>query len=225
MPGQLKIGETENHPELRAKELASTGVPEPFEVECFFEVKDAMRSERLVHEALGKHRVRHNREFFRCDLKTAISEANKILRERGEFISVEDRNAMAAEAERRRQEETEHQEYERRKKDGRDRLLENAILALEMQESGKSLVEVGHHFLREGRYKPNGEAYATFDIENLIPEAKKYKEFLKQEQRKMVDDQKLERQNKVILHIGTVLLVLAFTYGIFIYPLLKQSGY
>jgi hypothetical protein len=73
MPGQLKIGETENHPELRAKELASTGVPEPFEVECFFEVKDAMRSERLVHEALGKHRVRHNREFFRCDLKTVIS--------------------------------------------------------------------------------------------------------------------------------------------------------
>ena len=103
MPGQLKIGKTKD-PESRAKELHSTGVATPFVIEALFKVEDCAKAEVAVHRKLKSYRVADNREFFSCDLKTAFYEANAILRERGEFISVEDRNAMAAEAERRRQE-------------------------------------------------------------------------------------------------------------------------
>ena len=222
MPGQLKIGKTKD-PESRAKELHSTGVATPFVIEALFKVKDRAKAEVAVHRKLKSYRVAENREFFKCDLKTAFYEANAILRERGEFISVEDRNAMAAEAERRRQEEIEHQEYERRKKDGRDRLLENAILALEMQESGKSLVEVGHHFLREGRYKPKGDAYATFDLEKLIAGMKgqreKEKKIKEAEEKRRLQE---EQEGIDFVYLFAMVLVTILMFGLGIYGLAER---
>ncbi len=66
IPGLVKIGSTEKHPEERAKELTSTGVPTPFTIAYHRHVSDCKLLERLVHQALESQGLRQsaNREFF-----------------------------------------------------------------------------------------------------------------------------------------------------------------
>lgn len=74
MPGLLKIGVTEKVPSVRANELYTTGVPEPFTVEYYCLVEDARNVEKAIHSRLSEHRNQERREFFRVDLNTAIEQ-------------------------------------------------------------------------------------------------------------------------------------------------------
>ena len=70
MPGIFKIGFTLKDPELRAKELDSTGVPYPFIVEYEILVDEPYTLEQHVHKALRSQR--EGKEWFRCDFSQAV---------------------------------------------------------------------------------------------------------------------------------------------------------
>ena len=76
MPGLVKIGMT-TRPELdtRLKELYTTGVPVPFDVEYACEVKasDCNKIEKALHTAFDPQRVNINREFFQINKEQAIA--------------------------------------------------------------------------------------------------------------------------------------------------------
>lgn len=76
MPGLVKIGMT-TRPELdtRLKELYTTGVPVPFDVEYACEVKasDCNKIEKALHTAFDPQRVNINREFFQIKKEQAIA--------------------------------------------------------------------------------------------------------------------------------------------------------
>jgi len=71
--GLVKVGEihTEGKTPLdRAKELFTTGVPEPFKVEFAKKVKDPKQKEGILHQLLEQYTERHSnrREFFRVSV-------------------------------------------------------------------------------------------------------------------------------------------------------------
>ncbi len=76
MPGLVKIGMT-TRPELdvRLKELYTTGVPVPFDVEYACEVKDdnCAKLEKALHAAFEPDRINPSREFFRIKKEQAIA--------------------------------------------------------------------------------------------------------------------------------------------------------
>lgn len=74
IPGQVKIGRTIRHPKQRVKELETTGVPCPFEIEFAVWVYDCEEVEKTIHEHLTHHnkRVSPNREFFEIDVSEAV---------------------------------------------------------------------------------------------------------------------------------------------------------
>jgi hypothetical protein len=68
MPGIVKIGRTDRSPRQRAEELSSsTGVPTPFEVAAYAEVKNPAEVERIAHDFWSDERVSNYREFFRVE--------------------------------------------------------------------------------------------------------------------------------------------------------------
>jgi hypothetical protein len=73
MPGLIKIGFSTRHPNERATELSTTGVPFSFEVASFVEVDDPSQMESEIHKRLAKHRVSENREFFRVAVERAVA--------------------------------------------------------------------------------------------------------------------------------------------------------
>lgn len=74
MPGLLKIGRTDRHPEQRARELRTTGVPHPFVLEHYVGVDDSGSAEAQVHQFLQSNggRMAPDREFFSVSLQEAI---------------------------------------------------------------------------------------------------------------------------------------------------------
>jgi hypothetical protein len=69
---QVKIGVTSGHPEDRARELYSSGVPSPFKVATAYLFDDkAYQVERKVHRLLNNYRNNQKREFFYCDAHAA----------------------------------------------------------------------------------------------------------------------------------------------------------
>lgn len=76
MPGLVKIGMT-TRPELdaRLKELYTTGVPVPFDVEYACEVKacNCAKLEKALHTAFEPNRINANREFFQIKKEQAIA--------------------------------------------------------------------------------------------------------------------------------------------------------
>lgn len=78
-PNVLKIGRTERNARERAKELFTTGLPDPFDICYEREVPDCVLAEKLVHQSLKKHRHRDNREFFIIPLQQAISTIEEII--------------------------------------------------------------------------------------------------------------------------------------------------
>jgi hypothetical protein len=72
LPGMLKIGFTRKVPSVRAAELSTTGVPNPFVVEYYCLVEGDSELEAKVHRTMASHRHRPDREFFKIDLTDAI---------------------------------------------------------------------------------------------------------------------------------------------------------
>lgn len=74
MPGLLKIGRTDRQPELRARELRTTGVPQPFVLEHYVQVANSSIAEAKAHELLQRKgaRMSPDREFFNVGLGEAI---------------------------------------------------------------------------------------------------------------------------------------------------------
>jgi hypothetical protein len=67
MPELVKIGRTVLSPHDRAAQISkATGVPYPFDVVCWLEVRDVVRAERWIHDILTTTRVSPGREFFRA---------------------------------------------------------------------------------------------------------------------------------------------------------------
>jgi len=78
-PHLLKIGQTQFNPDIRARQLESTGVPGRFSVECAFYVTDRREAEVAIHEHLDQFRPNKMREFFQIELGEACKELEKIL--------------------------------------------------------------------------------------------------------------------------------------------------
>ncbi|WP_412030555.1 GIY-YIG nuclease family protein [Deinococcus yunweiensis] len=73
MPGLVKIGHSSRNATSRVAELsAPTGVPTPFEVVIERAFDDSAAAEAQLHVTLHAHRVSDSREFFRCDISTAV---------------------------------------------------------------------------------------------------------------------------------------------------------
>jgi hypothetical protein len=77
-PQLLKVGSTHLHPVERAKELSTTGVPFPFQVEHYAEVADHHQAERQLHQLLRAERVR--KEFFRLPVSRAVEVVDMVAR-------------------------------------------------------------------------------------------------------------------------------------------------
>lgn len=92
MPGLVKIGMT-TRPELdaRLKELYTTGVPVPFDVEYACEVKsyNCAKLEKALHTAFEPNRLNANREFFQIKKEQAIA-ILEIFNEKDVTIEVSD---------------------------------------------------------------------------------------------------------------------------------------
>ena len=67
MPGICKVGMTKRMPDVRAKELFTTGVAHPFKIEFAKKVSEFKQKEQILHTILSRYseRVSYNREFFR----------------------------------------------------------------------------------------------------------------------------------------------------------------
>ena len=69
MNGTYKIGMTDRSPTQRAKELSrDTGVPMPYEVVFYAEVKGPRKAEAMLHERFLNNRINLSREYFRVPL-------------------------------------------------------------------------------------------------------------------------------------------------------------
>ena len=68
MPGLVKIGRSRNHPDSRMQELATTGVPTPFECLYVALVSAHEEVELRLHAIFATHRVSQNREFFKLEV-------------------------------------------------------------------------------------------------------------------------------------------------------------
>ena len=74
IPNLLKIGMTTRTPEERAKELFTTGVATPFNVEFSREVNNPVGKEKDIHKILDNYRV-PSREFF----DISVDEAKRVI--------------------------------------------------------------------------------------------------------------------------------------------------
>jgi hypothetical protein len=70
MPNKLKVGKSIKVPTERAKELETTGVPTPFEVQYYAFFDDMDEAEKRAHNRLSA--FHHGKEFFDIDVPTAI---------------------------------------------------------------------------------------------------------------------------------------------------------
>lgn len=61
----LKIGYTRDHPNIRANDLYTTGLPTPFIVDYIIITPDGSKLEKTIHEHIKQYRTNSNREFFK----------------------------------------------------------------------------------------------------------------------------------------------------------------
>ena len=75
-PGDvLKIGWTREHPNKRANDLHTSGIPTPFIVEYVIITSEGSKLEKQIHDHIKIYRINSNREFF----KISKDELTKIL--------------------------------------------------------------------------------------------------------------------------------------------------
>jgi hypothetical protein len=70
MPHLVKIGFSTKDPALRARELAHTGSPHPYEVAYDVLVRGPRGAERLIHAKLSH--LREGKEWFKCSVADAV---------------------------------------------------------------------------------------------------------------------------------------------------------
>jgi len=87
-PGLLKIGQTSKDPNVRRRELNSTGVPEDFVLEYRVLADDYQRLEKEIHQRLKKYRLRTDKEFFEISVEEAISILRDVAGERIEYEKI-----------------------------------------------------------------------------------------------------------------------------------------
>jgi hypothetical protein len=76
MPGLLKVGYSRKDPLIRARELSSTGCPQPYRVEYDLLVVAPQKVEQETHQRLSSKR--DGKEWFRCSLAEAITAINAV---------------------------------------------------------------------------------------------------------------------------------------------------
>lgn len=78
--GLLKVGYTTREPEVRIRELFSTGVPTPFEIEKIIVVPSGTGKEieGLIHQELDEYRVNSRREFFKIEVDDVVKALGNI---------------------------------------------------------------------------------------------------------------------------------------------------
>ena len=69
----IKIGMSQNPPHVRARQLASTGVPGFFQLIYCVHSVDALGCEQLVHERLAEHRFQPEKEFFLASIGQVVA--------------------------------------------------------------------------------------------------------------------------------------------------------
>lgn len=88
-PDLVKIGQTQESPEIRAKSISSaTGVPYPFKVAKSYYVTDRCKLEKHIHGMLKELDWHVSKEFFRCgviDAHAIIVETIAWMQQRGEL--------------------------------------------------------------------------------------------------------------------------------------------
>lgn len=73
LPDMVKIGVTRRlNPSIRVKELSSSSLPFPFELNAYCFNNDAFELESNMHNYFDAHRVSPNREFFYVPIEQAI---------------------------------------------------------------------------------------------------------------------------------------------------------
>ena len=87
-PGLLKIGQTSKDPNVRRRELNSTGVPEDFVLEYRVLAEDYQRLEKEIHQKLKKYRLRTDKEFFEIAVEKAISILREVAGDRIEYEKI-----------------------------------------------------------------------------------------------------------------------------------------
>ncbi len=78
MQDVLKIGLSTRNVETRVKELETTGVPAPFQIEAYFPSNAPEQHEAQIHNALKEFRL-SNREFFKVDIGIAVNVISSLL--------------------------------------------------------------------------------------------------------------------------------------------------
>jgi T5orf172 domain len=72
MPGLVKIGFTQESASVRARQIFTTGVPTPFQVEYFHLTDNVVEVEAALHKTFESKRVNAGREFFQVHLTEAV---------------------------------------------------------------------------------------------------------------------------------------------------------
>lgn len=68
----LKIGWTREHPNIRANDLHTTGIPMPFIVEFVIITLEGSKLEKKIHKYIETYRVNTHREFFKISKNALI---------------------------------------------------------------------------------------------------------------------------------------------------------
>jgi hypothetical protein len=90
MPGLLKIGVTTKTPEERVKELFTTSVATPFNIEFSRRVSYPFQKEKVIHRILENYRL-PSREFFNISVKEAANVIDLYLSDNIPiFLNIED---------------------------------------------------------------------------------------------------------------------------------------
>ncbi len=76
MPGLYKVGYTSKDPQLRARELNSTGVPYGYFVEYEILINNAHATEKAAHRKLAQYR--EGKEWFRCSFETCVEAIHSV---------------------------------------------------------------------------------------------------------------------------------------------------
>jgi hypothetical protein len=89
MPGLIKIGFTMSDPEIRAKDLRTTGVPMHFNIVYWAMVDEPNFIEQALHLELSTHRHTPDREFFELSESEALLEVKNFLKKSSVKIELE----------------------------------------------------------------------------------------------------------------------------------------
>ena len=85
IPNLVKVGYTERDPELRAKELSSTGVPGVLFVEFAQMVEDPRKVEYQAHQLLNS--FHYDKEWFKCTIRRAQEAIEEAIDEHSAVIT------------------------------------------------------------------------------------------------------------------------------------------